>query len=214
MDTGLDDAAELCIWAIKALNDFDTAATTATPAAAVAATTSTSPDAASTFRDVAYFLWMAATKVIKPAGLTLNMLSASATACISSQQRRVFGPGTVPGALVPPPGLPPPPPGMSSTALNSTTLTNLDGTLGNLAQETDLTRTSKERATSANARALTKFSHLPKWTKNMILRATEPLPDDAMDENGDLISIWTTIHRPSSGDHGGQLQAIPGSPSQ
>jgi hypothetical protein len=192
MDTGLDDAAELCIWAIKALNDFDTAANTATPAAAAAAATSTAPDAASTFRDVAYFLWMAATKVIQPAGLTLNMSSAPATEWISFQQRRIFGLGTVPGApLVPPPGLPPPPPGMSSTALNNT-LTNLDGTLGKLAQETELARTSKERATSATARALTKFGHLPEWTKNMILRATEPLPADAMDENGDIISVRTT----------------------
>eukprot|EP00978_Attheya_sp_CCMP212_P048170 scaffold481483_cov157-Attheya_sp.AAC.1 len=83
---------------------------------------------------------------------------------------------------------------MSSTALN-TTLTNLDGTLGKLAQETELARTAKERATSANARALTKFSHLPEWTKNMILRATEPLPADAMDENGDLISIRTTTSK-------------------
>eukprot|EP00978_Attheya_sp_CCMP212_P021748 scaffold63905_cov46-Attheya_sp.AAC.7 len=36
MDTGLGDAAELCIWTIKALSEFDTARTATSPGAAAA----------------------------------------------------------------------------------------------------------------------------------------------------------------------------------
>jgi hypothetical protein len=80
MDTGTDNAADLCLWEIRALQDLDMATTATTPAAAV---TATGPTAVSIFRDVAYFLWMAATKVIKPAALSLNMSSTTTTAWIS-----------------------------------------------------------------------------------------------------------------------------------
>jgi hypothetical protein len=86
----------------------------------------------------------------------------------------------------PPPGLPPPPANLSSDALNLT-LTQLDGTLVKLAQETELSRTAKEQASSSSARALTKFGQLPKWTQSMIL-----LPNGGtMDANGDLVTDQT-----------------------
>ena len=191
MDKCMDDAAELCIWAIKALQDFDAAATTTTPMAATAATTSAAPTAESTFRDIAYFLWMAATNLIQPAELSLNMSSVAATAWISTQQTRVFGAGSVPGGrMQAPAGLPPAPSGASQTALIAT-LTNMDGTLGKLAQETELARTSKERAASATLKSHTRFSQFPDWTKNMILRASEPLPAGSMDANGDALTVRT-----------------------
>eukprot|EP00978_Attheya_sp_CCMP212_P033112 scaffold132168_cov73-Attheya_sp.AAC.1 len=88
------------------------------------------------------------------------MSSPRATAWISSNQVRIFGAHAVPGnsgngGFLPPGGLPPlAASGPTSAALNAT-LTNLDGTLGKLATETELARTSKERANSDNNRALT-----------------------------------------------------------
>jgi hypothetical protein len=208
MDTGLDDAAELCIWTIKALSDFDTARTATSPGAAAAAPTATAagataaavpappagPSATSTFRDLAYFLWLVATKTVKSADLTMNMSSTRATAWISGNQARIFGAQAVPGnsGFAPPGGLPPLAPGGTNNAALTTTLSNLDGTLGKLATETELARTSKERANSDKNRALTRFGNLPSWTKTMILRASEKPPADATDDNGDLLT-WRIV---------------------
>jgi hypothetical protein len=195
MATGSNSAAELCLWTIKALRDFDTAALGAAPGAAAAAgAPSTAPaptgiTAVSIFREIAYFLWMAATDITPSADLILNMSSVRATSWISTHQLRVFGPSGVPGAVMTaPPGLPPPPTGPTTEALNIT-LAHLDGTLGKLANESELARTAKEKSKTDTDRALTRFGHLPGWTKTMILTASEePTGDAALDANGEVLA--------------------------
>jgi hypothetical protein len=208
MDTGLDDAAELCIWTIKALKDFETARTATSPGAAAAAAAATAattaagtaaagtapavaapsgPTAISIFRDVAYYFWLVATSTVQTADLRVNMSSPRATAWISSNQLRVFGASSVPG-FQPPAGMPP----VGNDAHLTSTLHQLDGTLGKLAAETELAQTSKERATNEKDRAITKFGHLPSWTKTMILRASEDPPADAIDANGDPLT-WRLV---------------------
>jgi hypothetical protein len=55
-----------------------------------------------------------------------------------------------------------------------------------------LDRTSKERTMSDKDRAITKFGHLPSWTKTMILRVSKDPPADATNANGDPLT-WRLV---------------------
>jgi hypothetical protein len=162
------------------------AAPTATGAApagtgtAAAADAPTGPTTISVFRDVAYYFWLVAMDQVKSAELQVNMSSPRATTWISANQARVFGIASIPG-FQPPNGHPP----AGRDAHLSQTLAHLDGTLGKLATETELSRTYKERTTIDKDRAITRFGNLPSWTRMMILRASEDPPQDATDSNGD-----------------------------
>eukprot|EP00978_Attheya_sp_CCMP212_P015102 scaffold38834_cov33-Attheya_sp.AAC.3 len=142
-------------------------------------------------------------------GFPTGYNTAPVTAWISSHQVRVFGISSVPG-FQPPVGLPP----LGNDAHLTSTLHQLDGTLGKLASETELARTSKERATSDKDRAITKFGHLPSRTKTMIIRASEDPPKDATDANGDiltwrLLSASGNLRRYSQVGDCGVLQVVP-----